>query len=279
MWKKIVSLLAICSVAQSSELDDLINSSNSIIEQIDRGVMLVGAASQFAHTGSGLSNGQLSTTAHISGNQVEAYNNALSNFSNNYLPYGSVKQVLEIQAMESLNEMESHIDTFVDVTVDLVSVQQVAEKAQEAIGNPQEEEQVQTFVAENQEVLVIQQEDVETFNQALDDIESSANEASAYLAVANSEAVDFLQQSVEEHNTTANDVNIFYDANAQWVAMGYSTTRNLTAVMLNRNDYYGLDMYYSEADILAVGADSEFYQTSPVAIGYKCFFEMDCQYD
>ena len=276
MWKKIVSLLAICSAAESSELDDLINSSNSIIEQIDRGVMLVGAASQFAHTGSGLSSGQLSATAHISESQVEAYNNALFDFANNYLPYGSVKQVLEIQAMESLNEMESHIDTFVDVTVDLVSVQQVAEKAQEAIGNPQEEEQVQTFVAENQEVLVIQQEDVETFNQALDDIETSANEASAYLAVANSEAVDFLQQSVEEHNTTANDVNIFYDANAQWVAMGYSTTRNLTAVMLNGNDYYDLDMYYSEVDILALGAESEFYQTSPVALGYKCFFEMDC---
>ena len=178
--------------------------------------------------------------------------------------------------MDSLAEMETHIDTFVDVTIDLVSVAQVAEKAETA-STPKQEEEVQTFVEQNQEMLTIDQNDVDTYNTSLDEIESSANEAAVYLSVANSEAADFLQQSIEDKNTTSADVNIFYDQNAQWLAMGYNTTRNLTVVMLNGTGTHGLDLYYSEADILALGTETEFYQTSPIAMGYDCFFKMECE--
>ncbi len=277
MLKKIVCLLAISSVAQSDPLKDLIDSSTDIVNQIQRGIKLTGAATEYAHQGNGLSDGTLSSTAHISSDQVDSYNSALLNFSDNYQPYGApVKEVLENMAMDSLAEMENHVDTFVEVTVDLVSVQQVAEKAVEA-STPKQEEEVQTFVSQNQEMLTIDQNDIDTYNTSLDEIESSANEAAVYLSVANSEAATYLQQSVEDANTTTDNVNIFYDSNAQWLAMGYNTTRNLTVVMLNGNDSFGLDMYYSEADILALGAESEFFITSPMGMGYNCFFEMDCE--
>lgn len=267
----------ISSVAQSDPLTDLIDSSSAIVNQIQRGIKLTGAATEYAHQGNGLSDGTLSSTAHISSDQVDSYNSALLNFSDNYQPYGApVKEVLENMAMDSLAEMETHVDTFVEVTVDLVSVQQVAEKAVEA-STPKQEEEVQTFVSQNQEMLTIDQNDVDTYNTSLDEIESSANEAAVYLSVANSEAATYLQQSVEDANTTTDNVNIFYDSNAQWLAMGYNTTRNLTVVMLNGNDSFGLDMYYSEADILALGAESEFFITSPMGMGYNCFFEMDCE--
>ena len=275
MWKKIAFLLAISSVAQSNELDNLIDSSSAIVDQIDTGIKLVGAATEYSHHGTGLSDGTLSGTAHISAQQVEAYNSALTNLAN-YQPYGApVKEVLENMAMDSLQQMDIAIDTFTEVVVDMISVQQVAEMAETA-STPQQEEEVQVFVAENQDMLTITQEDVDTYNTSVDQIETSANEASAYLAVANSEAANFLQQSIEDKNTTSADVNIFYDAGAQWVAMGYNTTRNLTAVYLNGNDAFGLDLYYSEADILALGTESEFYRTSPVGMGYDCFFNMDC---
>lgn len=275
MWKKIIFLSAISTAVQSNELDNLINSSSAIVDQIDTGIKLTGAATEYAYTGGGISNGTLSSTAHISAEQVDAYNSALSNMSN-YLPYGApVKEVLENMAMDSLAEMESHIDTFVEVTVDLVSVAQVAEMAESA-STPKQEEEVQTFVSQNQEMLTIDQNEVDTYNTSLDEIESSANEAAVYLSVANSEAADFLQQSVEDANTTTDNVNIFYDQNAQWLAMGYNTTRNLTVVMLNGTGAHGLDLYYSEADILALGTETEFYQTSPIAMGYDCFFNMEC---
>lgn len=277
MWKKIAFLLAISSVAQSNELDSLIDSSSAIVNQIDTGVKLVGAATDYAHTGGGLSTGTLSSTAHITAEQVDAYNSALSNMST-YQPYGApIKQVLENMAMDSLEQMDQAIGTFTEVVVDMIAVQQVAEKAESA-STPKQEEEVQVFVAENQDMLTITQEEVETYNTSVDQIETSANEASAYLSVAsNSEATAFLQQSVEDKNTTTDNVNIFYDANSQWVAMGYNTTRNLTVVMLNGSGNYGLDMYYSEADILALGTESEFYKTSPVGMGYDCFFEMECE--
>lgn len=275
MLKKITFLLAISSAVQSNELDNLIDSSSAIVDQITTGIKLVGAATEYANTGGGLSDGTLSSTAHITAEQVDAYNSALSNMST-YLPYGDVRKVLNDMAMDSLADMDTAIDTFVDVTIDLVSVQQVAEKAETA-STPQQEEEVQTFVVENQQMLTITQEDVDTYNTSVDQIETSANEASAYLAVANSEAADFLQQSIEDNNSTADTVSIFYDSNAQWVSMGYSMTRNLTIVTLNGGNDFGLDMYYSEADILALGTETEFYRTSPVAMGYDCFFEMECE--
>lgn len=276
MWKKIAFLLVISSAVQSNELDNLIQSSSAIVDQIDTGIKLVGAATEYSHHGSGLSDGTLSSTAHIEQAQVEAYNSALTNMAN-YQPYGApVKEVLENMAMDSLEQMDMAISTFTEVVVDMIAVQQVAEMAETA-STPQQEEDVQVFVAENQEMLTIDQEDVETYNQAVDDIETSANQASAYLAVANSEAAEFLQQSIEDNNTTSADVNIFYDANAQWVSMGYNTTRQLTVVMLSGNNDFGLDMYYTEADILALGTESEFYRTSPVGMGYDCFFNMDCE--
>lgn len=231
----------------------------------------------YAHTGGGLSDGTLSSTAYISEAQVDAYNSALSNMST-YQPYGApVKEVLENMAMDSLEQMDTAISTFTEVVVDMMAVQQVSEMSEKA-STPKQEEEVQTFVAENQEMLTINQDDVDTYNTSVDQIETSANEASAYLSVAsNSEATAFLQQSLEAANTTTDNVNIFYDANAQWVAMGYNTTRNLTVVMLNGSGNYGLDLYYSEADILALGTESEFYKTSPVGLGYDCFYEMECE--
>jgi len=274
MKKMILSLLVLSSVAQSSELDNLINTSNAIVDQIDRGIMLVGAAQEFAYTGSGLSDGTLSSTAHISSEQLQAYNDALASMSN-YQAYGDLQTVLEEKAYTELDMMDEAIGVFTEVVVDMIAVQEVAEVAESA-ASPQEEAEVQTFVTENQEVLTITQEEVETYNQSIDDIETHANTASAFLAVAsNKEAVEFLEQGIENANTTAEQTNIFYDSNAQWVAMGYNTTRNLTAVYLNGQNF-DLDLYVSEADVLLVGAESEYYLTGPTAQSYDCFMNSDC---
>ena len=272
------SLLAINTVAHASSLDTLIQTSGEIVDQIDRGILLSGAGMTYAVEGSAYSSGNLSSTAHITTEQLEAYNSALTDFADNYQPYGSVKAVLEAQAAESLELMDEALDAFTAVTVELITVQDVHTRAEEA-STPDEEAEVQAFVSENQEMLTISQEQVDTFNESLDDVETFANEASVYLAVANSEeAVGFLQQSVEDANTTANDVNIFYDANSQAVMMGYPMQRHLTIVSLVGENNYGLDLYVSEADVLLAGSESELYLTGPTALGYNCFmYEIDCE--
>ena len=271
MKKILLSLLVLSSVAQSSEYDALLESSTAIVDQINTGILLVGAAQEYAHHGDALSDGTVSTTSHIDETQVQAYNEALTSFATNYQPYGDVKAVLENKAVEELELMDDAIGTFTEAVVNMSTAIQVAEKVEEA-NTPDQEAEVQTFVVDNVEVLQIEQETVDTYNQSVDDIETHANNASAYLAVANSEeAVAFLEQGVENANTTAEQTNIFYDANAQWVSMGYPTTRNLTAVFLNGNDDIGLDLYVTETDVLAAGSESEFFQTGPTHLGYACF--------
>jgi hypothetical protein len=277
MKKTLIPLLLLSSAALSNDqYDALVESSAAIANQITQGVLLVGAATEYAHQGGSLSSGNLAETAHITSEQLQAYNDALYGISS-YLPYGDLQETLQSRAMEELDLMDQAIDTFTTVVVDMSTALQVQEISAAAEGSPNEEAEVQSFVTNNVEVLTIDQEDVDTYNQATTDIEIHANNASAFLSVAaNEEAVSFLEQSIETANTTAEQTTIFYDANQQWVTMGYNTTRNLTAVYLNGTNF-GLDLYATEAEILAAGAESDFFKTSPVAQGYECFMnQMEC---
>lgn len=262
--------------AQANQLDDLINASNAIKTQLDTGTKLVGAATTYAYTGEGMSDGTLSQSAHITSEQISAYNEALLNMSS-FEPFGSLSSVLESKAQQELELMDEAITVFSTAVVEMATVVEVAEMATNA-ETPQQQEQVQEYVVNNAEVLQVSQDTVNEYNQSVDDIEMHANSAVAYLSIAGSdEAMSFFEQSIESANTTAEQTNIFYDANAQWVAMGYPTTRNLSAVMLNGQDGIGLDMYVAEADVLLVGADSEYYLNGLTALGYDCFMTQECE--
>lgn len=273
--KKAICLLAICSAVQANQLNDLVDTSNAIVTQLDKGIMMVGSAQNYAHTGGGLSDGTAHMGVQISQSMLEQYNTALTNMST-YQPFGSVQNVLEEMAQNELDLMHDAVDTFTEVVVEMAQVTQVAEMAENA-STPQEEADVQTFVAENQEVLTISQDSVDTYNQSVEDIETHANNASAFIAVAsNTDAVNFLQQGAENNNTTAEQATVTFSQNNQWVVMSWASTNNATAVYLNGNDNFGIDIYMTDADILAAGSETEFYQTSPVALGYQCFMFGEC---
>ena len=69
-----------------------------------------------------------------------------------------------------------------------------------------------------------------------------------------------------------------YSANQQWVRMSWAGTSNASAVFLNGQSF-GLDLYATQADILSAGSESDFYLTSPTALGYNCFmYGTDCDY-
>lgn len=271
-----LSLYLLSSAAHSNELDQLINASSAIVSQIDKGIKMAGAGYGFANQGGALSNGQLAGTAHISTEQLDAYNAALSNMSG-YEAYGSVQTLLETQAATELQLMDSAIETFTEVVVDMIAVVEVAEIAAEA-ETPEDKAEVQTYVSENEAALVITQEEVETYNQSLDDIEEHGNKASAYLGVAaNTEAVAFLQEGAEENNSNADFATLSYDSNEQWVAVNYQGTVNSNAVFVNGQDAFSMNFYLTEAEILAAGAGSELYLTGPTALGYRCFmYNEDC---
>jgi hypothetical protein len=271
------SLFLISSGAQSTELDDLIASSAAIVSQINTGILMTGAATHYAHSGTGISSGQMAGTAYISSAQVSAYNAALSGMTS-YLPYGSAQTYLEEQAQAELDLMDAAIDVFTTVVVDMLAVQNVAEQA-DAASTPDEEAAVQEFVANNIDTLQIDQGDADTYNQSLDDIETHANAAGAFLGVAaNEDAVAFIQAGAVEANTTVEENTLTYSASNQAVSMAWTSNSTVTDVYVNGTDQFNINLYVSNADILTAGAETQFFLTSPLALGYQCFvYGLECE--
>ena len=273
----VVSLCLIAIEAQSNELDNLINASSAIVGQIDRGIKLAGAGYAYANTGGSLSNGQLAGNAHISTEQLNAYNAALNNMVT-FQAYGDVQTLLETQAATELDLMNTAVEEFTEVVVEMIAVVEVAEIAADA-ETPDDKAEVQAYIVENETALSITSDQVDTYNQSLDDIEEHGNKASAYLGVAaNKEAVLFLQQGAEDNNSNADLGTLTFSQDEAWVSLSYAGTNNANAVYLdNRQGSFGMNFYLSEADILAAGEQSELYLTGPTALGYRCFmFQEDC---
>ena len=275
--KVLASLFLSSSVAQASELDDLIASSAAIVDQINTGILMTGAALGYAHSGTGLSDGQLAGTAYITAEQVNAYNQALSGMVT-YLPYGSAQDYLEEQAAAELDLMETAIEGFTAVVVDMLAVQEVAELAAEA-STPDEEAAVQEYVTSNTDALTIDQSDADTYNQSLDSIETHANAAGAFLGVAaNPDAVAFLNQGAMDNNTRIETNTLSYSASTQAVSLAWTSGNPATNIYVNGSDAFNIDLYVSHQDILTVGATSELYLTGPTYLGYECFMsQLNCE--
>jgi hypothetical protein len=275
--KVLASLFLSSSVAQASELDDLIASSAAIVDQINTGILMTGAAMGYAHTGTGLSDGQLAGTAYITTEQVNAYNQALSGMIT-YLPYGSAQDYLEEQAAAELDLMETAIEGFTAVVVDMLAVQEVAELAAEA-STPDEEAAVQEYVTSNTDALTIDQSDADTYNQSLDSIETHANAAGAFLGVAaNPDAVAFLNQGAMDNNTRIETNTLSYSASTQAVSLAWTSGNPATNIYVNGSDAFNINLYVSHQDILTAGATSELYLTGPTYLGYECFMsQLNCE--
>ena len=270
----LTSLLAICSGVQSSELDTLIATSSAIVNQINSGIMFVGGSINASQTGMGISSGQLSGNYYISEEQVANYNEALTGMVT-YMPYGSAEDYANQQAENEIEQMEAAIEDFTTVVVDMLSVQEVAERA-EAAETPDDQAVVQDYVAQND--LSVSQDDADTYNQSLDDIENHANAAGAFLAVAgNPEAVAFLMEGAMANNTRVEDNALTYSSANQAVELAWANSDTVSSIYLNGQGDYGLDIYATEATILNTGYESMFYNSGPTALGFNCFmYQTDC---
>lgn len=253
-------LLAIGSVAQADQLDNLINTSRAIADKVDTGSILVGAAISHSHMGYVTAEG-LSQQAMIDSAEVTAYNNALSEM-NLYSPYGDAQTFLEDKASQELTLMNEAVDSFTEAVVAISTVIEVAEIA-EAAQTPNEQADVKTYVESNYESLQLGQSDVDNYNQSLDSIETHANNAGAYLGVSqNKDATQFLQDGAASANSTFFDASVVYDRNQEWVKVSWMTG-HASAVFINGLDSFNLDLYVSEEDVFFAGENSEYYFSSP----------------
>ena len=281
MNKKILAtacLLASVS-APANELDNLVNTSNTIAGKLDLGIQYVGAATVMGPTSLGIAEFGVQTEAHISSQEATAYNNALEGIAN-FTAY-TAAEFLNDQGQIEIGLLNDAVDTFAEITVELATVVQVSDMAVEAqqTDDVQKQEDLQDFVSSNEQMLTIAPEDIEVYNDSLDDVATHAANAAAYLAVASDEgATAWLQEGADNAGVRFTDAaeNLSFAHQSRAVLLDFSAQNQGYAVWVDGTDAFGINLMLTRADVLLNGSNSDFYLNGPTQ--KKCFFSgTDCE--
>ena len=275
MNKKILAtafLLASVS-APANELDNLVNTSSTIASKLDLGIQYVGAATVMGPTSIGIAEFGVQTDAHISSQEATAYNNALEGIAN-FTAY-TAAEFLNDQGQIEIGLLNDAVDTFAEITVELATVVQVSDMAVEAqqTDDVQKQEDLQDFVSSNEQMLTIAPEDIEVYNDSLDDVATHAANAAAYLAVASDEgATAWLQEGADNAGVRFTDAaeNLSFVHQSRAVLLDFSAQNQGYAVWVDGTDAFGIDLMLTRTEVLFNGSNSDFYMNGPTQ--NKCFF-------
>ena len=275
MNKKILAtacLLASVS-APANELDNLVNTSSTIASKLDLGIQYVGAATVMGPTSIGIAEFGVQTEAYISSQEATAYNNALQGMAN-FTAY-TAAEFLNDQGQIEIDLLNDAVDTFAEITVDLATVVQVSDMAVEAqqTDDVQKQEDLQDFVSSNEQMLTIAPEDIEVYNDSLDDVATHAANAAAYLAVASDEgATAWLQEGADNAGVRFTDAaeNLSFVHQSRAVLLDFSAQNQGYAVWVDGTDAFGIDLMLTRTEVLFNGSNSDFYMNGPTQ--NKCFF-------
>ena len=215
--KKILAttlLFLSASAAHSDQiLNNLLESSQSIVDSLHAGYQVAGGLAAMAHTGTGVA--QMGVVAEsgalITGDQVSAYNNAVQAMAE--AEYYTAQNFFLDESEKALERMETAIENFSEAATELVITTQVAERAEAAIesGDSQAAQEVQDFVEANENILVVDQESVDEYNCSLEDIEVESRTAAFWAAAANSEStVAWANEIAEAGEKSFTDVSTSY---------------------------------------------------------------------
>jgi len=280
--KKILAtacLLASVS-APANELDNLVAASSTIASKLDLGIQYVGAATVMGPTSIGIAEFNVQTDAYISSQEATAYNSALQGMAN-FTAY-TAAEFLNDQGQIEIGLLNDAVNAFAEITVDLATVVQVSDMAVEAqeTNDVQKQEDLQDFVSSNEQMLTISAEDIEVYNDSLDDVASHAANAAAYIAVASDEGASaWLQEGADNAGVRFTDAaeNLSFVHQSSAVLLDFSAQNSSGyAVWVDGSDAFGIDIMLTRSDVLFNGSNSDFYMNGPTQ--NDCFFSgTDCE--
>lgn len=201
---------------------------------------------------------------HITADQAEAYNNALSGVQQANITYDAgAQEYFNTQSQNSMDNMQSAISAYVQAAGAVIEVVRINEMAAEA-DTPQAQIEVQAYISEND--VTLQQAEVDLYNESLNNVESSAQEAAAFMAVASDpvliQSANDQATAVNAHYSEAGDA--FFDG--QSVSVEFATYA--MTVSLDVTSYFK-----TSVEVLSAGEQNPFYTTGPTA--NPCFFIQD----
>ena len=254
----IVVVLVIASVPlNATEIDDLVNTSQSIRDTFAYGIKTIAGGESYA--GEGYIAPAMAENGYISKGQQDAYNAAVAAVQAATYTYDpGADQYFQDQADQAMDTVSEMIDAYVEAAQQIIMVATVNEMAQDAQTAADEREAMalQEFMGAND--VTLQDEEIEAYNDALSNTEQAIQVAAAYMAVANDEnLLDQANGMATEYNVTFEEAaSIFFDLDTQavWVSFdGGSTIQGLQV-----GNYF-----VAAEDVLTRAETQDFWTTSP----------------
>lgn len=265
--KALLVSLIVSAPAHSNEIDNLVNASQSIRDSFKYGIQAVGGMQSYSVQGKIANTGTVQG-GKISYDQSDAYNQALTAVQNTVYTYDpGAQEYFNNQADQAMNEVNTAVDAFVEASqavIEVVVVNQMAEDAQNA-GDERGAIALQEYIEANDVVLA--DAEVDFYNESLDNVESAAQVAAAYFAVANDEDL------ISSADDMAYDVRVtyqeaatsFFDVATQAVWVSFDGGTTIQAL--------GLEGYFVTVEsIIEEGQQTDFFRTSPEG---GCWFAVD----
>ena len=263
--------LSVSGVVSADPLPDLVNSSQAVVDQLNLGYKTVAGLQYNANLGY-MSDGTMADAAKISEAQRIAYNDALSAMAD--MEFYTAQDFLMDQGEIAIANMETAIETFTEAATEIAVILEVTTMAEEAAQNNSDPEMqaVAEYAEANEATLTLQAETVTEYNDSLEDVEGYAQEAAAYIGIANdADSVAFFDNSAEQADSSfVDEVTASFEVENNWVRLDFANANWGSAVYFDGAN--GLDLFKSSTAILTDGEDQTFYTTSPSYVGYECFF-------
>ena len=264
--------LSVSGLAQADDaLTDLVNSSQVIADQLDLGYRTVAGMQYNASLGYIAPTG-MADDAKIAAALRTAYNDAMSAMAD--LEFYTAEDFLLDQGDLALANMETAIDTFTEAATEIAVVLELTTMAEEAAasGSNTDAQEVAEFAEANEAALTLSSDTVTEYNDSLEEIEGYAQEAAAFIGIANdADSVAFFDNNAEQASSSfVDEVQATFDMNNKWVKLDFDNANWAAAVYFDGTN--GLDLFKSSTAILTDGEDQTFYTTSPSYVGYECFF-------
>ena len=265
--KALLASLIVSAPAHSNEIDTLVNASQSIRDSFKYGIQAVGGMQSYSSQGK-IAPTDTTDSGKISYDQSDAYNQALAAVQNTTYTYNpGAQEYFDQQADNAMSEVNIAVDTFVEASqavIEVVVVNQMAEDAQNA-GDERGAMALQEYIEANDVVLA--DAEVDFYNESLENVESAAQVAAAYFAVANDEEL------VASANDMAYDIRVtyqeaatsFFDVATQAVWVSFDGGTTIQGLALG-------GYFVTVESVLIEGEETEFFRTSPEG---GCWFALD----
>lgn len=265
--KKILAILAVFlnGSVQANELDNLVTSSQSIVDSFSGGIKVVGGQMDYAAIG-GISP-DMASQYWITTEQMNDYNASLSAVQNMGIDAGA-QAYFDNQSQQAMQQLEQAVNTYTQAAGAVIEVTKLNSMVNDAVqaGDATSATEIKTYVTEND--LTLNQVEISVYNEALSGVEANAQTAASFMAVAASAdmvqtANNQAEQQLVDYSTAS---SVTFDSASKTVQVTFEGST--ASVQLDV-----MTAYKSSVDIISAGTDSEFYRTSPVA--NQCFFSED----